>query len=305
VTSSSDAGAPPFAVVPASYVYLLREGPQGTEVLLQQRGDVPYMGGHWAAGAAGHVERGEDATAAAARELREELDVEALDLRFEFTMQRTQYAGPIEERVDFFFSARTWSGTPRVVEPEKCAGLGWFALDELPSPIVPHEAHALDGGAQGTLAAAHQRFFEDVFLDLAHKLDAVDEGSGPTLLDNSLMMWSQESGLYTHESVSQPVITFGSAAGFLKTGQYADYRNLQDDGMAGWGGGNQMLYPGLCYNQWLGTALRACNVEQTEYESGEYGGYGEVFIGEGRSQFYPSAVFEAAGDILPWLESDA
>ncbi|MBC8067706.1 MAG: DUF1552 domain-containing protein [Deltaproteobacteria bacterium] len=168
---------------------------------------------------------------------------------------------------------------------------------------VAHEAHALDGGAQATLATAHQRFFEDVFLDLAHKLDAVDEGSGPTLLDNSLMMWSQESGLYTHESVSQPVITFGSAAGFLKTGQYTDYRNLADDGMSGWGGGNQTLYPGLCYNQWLGTALRAVGVPPTEYESGDHGGYGEVYVGEGREQFYPSAVFDAAGDLLPWLEA--
>lgn len=167
---------------------------------------------------------------------------------------------------------------------------------------VAHEAHALDGVAQGILAAAHQRFFEDVFLDLAKKLDAVDEGQGPTILDNTLMMWSQESGLYTHESVSQPVVTFGSAAGFLKTGQYADYRNLQDDGMAGWGGGNQMLYPGLCYNQWLGTALRACGVPASEFESGDYGGYGEVYVGEGREAFYPSQVFDAAGDLLPWLE---
>jgi hypothetical protein len=168
---------------------------------------------------------------------------------------------------------------------------------------VAHEAHALDGVAQGILAAAHQRFFEDVFLDLAKKLDAVDEGSGPTILDNTLMTWSQESGLYTHESISQPVVTFGSAAGFLKTGQYLDYRNLADDGLAGWGGGNQMLYPGLCYNQWLGTALRACGVPASEFESGDYGGYGEVYVGEGREAYYPPAVFAAAGDILPWLQA--
>lgn len=132
-----------FVVVPASYVYLVRDGAHGPEVLLQQRGDVPYMAGHWAAGAAGHVERGEDAFAAARRELREELDVTADDLRFEFTMQRTQHADAIDERVDFFFTARSWRGTPRVVESAKCADLGWFALDALPAPMVPHEAHAL------------------------------------------------------------------------------------------------------------------------------------------------------------------
>ena len=110
----------PFALIPAAYVYLLREGVAGTEVLLQQRGEVPYMAGHWAAGAAGHVEPGEDAFTAATRELREELDISA-DLAFEFAMQRTQHGPAIEERVDFFFTAREWAGTPRIVEPAKCA----------------------------------------------------------------------------------------------------------------------------------------------------------------------------------------
>jgi hypothetical protein len=30
-----------------------------------------------------------------------------------------------------------------IVEAEKCAEIGWFPLDALPSPMVPHEAHAL------------------------------------------------------------------------------------------------------------------------------------------------------------------
>ena len=132
-----------FALVPASYVYLLRDGVGGTEVLLQQRGPVPYMPGHWAAAAAGHVERGETAYDAACREALEELGITDVALEFAFTMQRTQHAGAIEERVDWFFTARSWVGEPRVVEPEKCAGIGWFPLDDLPSPTVPHEAHAL------------------------------------------------------------------------------------------------------------------------------------------------------------------
>ena len=46
-----------FALVPASYVYLLRDGAGGTEVLLQRRGPVPYMPDHWAAAAAGQSPR--------------------------------------------------------------------------------------------------------------------------------------------------------------------------------------------------------------------------------------------------------
>lgn len=144
-----------FVVVPASYVYLLRDGdesPAGvarTEVLLQLRSGVDYMDGHWAAAAAGHVERGETSFAAAAREAAEELGVTDVDLRFVSTMHRTQGADPIDERVDFFFTSRTWTGEPTIMEPTKCGALGWFPLDALPSPMVPHEAQLLSLLAAG------------------------------------------------------------------------------------------------------------------------------------------------------------
>lgn len=133
----------PFALVPASYVYLLREGGTGTEVLLQRRGPVPYMPGHWAAAAAGHVEPGETAYDAARREAVEELGITDLDLEFAFTMQRTRFGPAIEERVDWFFTARSWAGEPSIVEEDKASALGWFPLTALPEPMVPHEAHAL------------------------------------------------------------------------------------------------------------------------------------------------------------------
>lgn len=132
-----------FVVVPASYVYLLRTGPSGDEVLLQLREGTDYMDGHWAAAAAGHVERGETAYAAAHREAVEELGITDVTLHFEFTMQRTQHDLPIDERVDFFFSARDWAGEPRIVEEHKCAELRWCRLDALPEPVVPHERVAL------------------------------------------------------------------------------------------------------------------------------------------------------------------
>ena len=57
-----------FVVVPASYVFLLRDGVTGAEVLLQLRQNTGYMDDHWAAAAAGHVEQGETAYDAARRE---------------------------------------------------------------------------------------------------------------------------------------------------------------------------------------------------------------------------------------------
>ncbi len=138
-----------FVVVPAAYVYLVRDQPGGREVLLQLRQNTGYMDGHWAAAAAGHVERGETAYDAARREAREEIGIDELDLRFEFTMQRTRHDLPIDERVDFFFTAPSWSGEPRIMEPRKCAELRWCPLDDLPDPVVPHEASALASLGKG------------------------------------------------------------------------------------------------------------------------------------------------------------
>jgi 8-oxo-dGTP diphosphatase len=141
-----------FVVVPASYVFLLRDGTGGSEVLLQLRQNTGYMDDHWAAAAAGHVEKGETAYDAARREAREEIDVGDLDLSFVTTMQRTRGGEPIDERVDFFFTARSWTGEPRIVEPAKCADLRWFPLDALPDPVVPHELHVLHGLVAGDVA---------------------------------------------------------------------------------------------------------------------------------------------------------
>jgi 8-oxo-dGTP pyrophosphatase MutT (NUDIX family) len=143
---------PRFQVVPAAYVLLTR----GTEVLLQLRGaGTAYMPHHWASGAAGHIEYGESVAAAAAREAHEELGIvlDPSDLVPLCALQRTHpgNADPIEQRVDFFLSASTWTGEPTIQEPTKCEQLAWFTLDDLPSPLVPHEEHVLQRLAAGDL----------------------------------------------------------------------------------------------------------------------------------------------------------
>ncbi|WP_245582138.1 NUDIX hydrolase [Nocardioides halotolerans] len=149
-----------FVVVPAAYVFLLRDGVGGPEVLLQLRRNTGFMDDHWAAAAAGHVEKGETAYDAARREAREEIGVDDLALSFVTSMQRTRGGEPIDERIDFFFTARSWSGTPRIVEPEKSGGLEWFALTALPDPVVPHELQVLRGIIGGDVAAYTTYGFE-------------------------------------------------------------------------------------------------------------------------------------------------
>jgi 8-oxo-dGTP diphosphatase len=144
-----------FQVVPAAYVFLRRDVDGAGQVLLQLREGTGYMDGHWAAAAAGHVEAGESVLEAAVREAAEELGitVDPSDLVPLCAMHRTAAPhGPVDERVDFFFECRRWSGEPRLQETDKSADLRWFDLAGLPDPVVPHEHQVLQGMRDGGLA---------------------------------------------------------------------------------------------------------------------------------------------------------
>jgi 8-oxo-dGTP pyrophosphatase MutT (NUDIX family) len=141
-----------FVVVPAAYVLFLRRQDGSDQVLLQLRQNTGYRDGHWAAAAAGHVEKGESVFEAARREALEEVGERLDDLLPVCAMHRTDgaaRAAAIDERVDYFFTTREWSGTPQILEPDKCADLRWFDLSALPDPVVPHERTVLDAVAAG------------------------------------------------------------------------------------------------------------------------------------------------------------
>lgn len=158
---------------------------------------------------------------------------------------------------------------------------------------------------QQKLYEAQQRVFAGVVADLASKLDAVDMGDGTTLLDRTLVAWTQESGNQTHDSATVPVVCFGGAHGFLRTGYHQDYRNL-DMKLAASETVNPR-YPGLLWNQWLGTVLQAMRIPPGEWENravcGGYPDYAHANAGTAAftAQAWPQAVWTAAGEVLPWL----
>lgn len=141
----------PHSLIPASYVVLLRGRPGFEEVLLHRRSNTGYRDGHWAV-PAGHVALHESPMDAAAREAYEEVGARIhRDALVPVTaMHRsTVDAGPVEQRVDFFFVARAWVGEPSIREPGRSAALSWFDLRVLPDPCVPHERLVLDAIAAG------------------------------------------------------------------------------------------------------------------------------------------------------------
>lgn len=136
-------------LVAAAYLVLRRDD----RVLLQLRAGTGYRDGHWAL-IAGHVDPGESVLDAAVREAAEEagVGVRRQDLVPLTTIHRFEPGGPpVEQRADFFFAATTWTGEPGIREPHRTAAMGWFALDALPEPVVPHERMVLEGLAVGGL----------------------------------------------------------------------------------------------------------------------------------------------------------
>ena len=176
---------------------------------------------------------------------------------------------------------------------------------------IAHKAHLRtnDAGnglalAQDVMVAAQQAFFEDIYLDLLRRLD-VEEANGVTYLDNSLVMWAQESGNTTHDADSLPVVTAGSAAGYFNVGRYYDFRNrdnraLADSPLVALGESGQVKRPGLLYNQWLATILRSMNVSPSEFEMNGRRGYGAHYVSD--SSAWPNRVFDIASDPLPMMK---
>ncbi len=174
---------------------------------------------------------------------------------------------------------------------------------------VAHEAPSPDGVKEEILWKSHQRVFQDVYLDLITKLDAVKEADGSTLLDGSLVQWTQESGPNTHTPIELPVITAGSAGGWYATGQYADYRNLNRAGDKPDDKSAISSHTGLIYNQWLGTVLQSMGLDRSEYEFGGNGGYGAIRMSPDDESWYAGykkygdAELSVMGEVLPFLKA--
>jgi Protein of unknown function (DUF1552) len=151
----------------------------------------------------------------------------------------------------------------------------------------------------------YQRVFEDVFLYLTNKLDAMQEGAG-TVLDTSLLAWTHESGIYTHDGYDFPVVTAGSAVGAIRTGSHVDYRDMARKSSSNADKTDaEQYYYGLTWHQYLGTILQAMGIPASDYDPGNsYGGYG--LVRDADSWYGTTASFVpalgAANDMLPFLK---
>ena len=123
-----------FTVI--AHTMLISQG----SVFLLRRHKTGVLDG-WYSLPGGHMELGETTTLCAARECCEEagVEVENLELR-----RIHSYLFRGDQGLNFIFSSKNWSGSPRIAEPEVFDDGGFFLLHELPSKTLPWVKDAVD-----------------------------------------------------------------------------------------------------------------------------------------------------------------
>ncbi|MFD2654756.1 NUDIX hydrolase [Gracilibacillus thailandensis] len=131
-----------FKVIAAVHIFLLKDD----QILLLRRYNTGYEDGNYSV-LAGHVDGGEDVITAAQREALEEagITISKKDLNIVGVMHRRAE----EERIDFFLTAKKWTGDIINKEPDKCDELAWYPLNNLPENIIPYVQQAIENYQDG------------------------------------------------------------------------------------------------------------------------------------------------------------
>lgn len=163
-------------------------------------------------------------------------------------------------------------------------------------------AHALDDPAKRAgYSAAVQLQFDQAQLDIARKLDQVNTADGKTLLDKALVASGHEMGSGGnpghHHNRCIPIVTFGNAGGYFRTGLSLDYRDLTGFSWSS----NPHWYSGLLYNQWMGMVLRSMGVPASDYST-DNGAWGYPSV-RGANGDHTDAIWNVAKEDLPWLKA--
>ena len=115
-------------------VYILN--PQNQLLLLyENRGDRGYS---WAP-PGGHLEFGEEFMDCVKREAKEEVDLYISEA--ELWQINNSMNVPKWHYVNLDFLVNKYTGTPKIMEPQKCEKMEWFNLNSLPAPLLESVAN--------------------------------------------------------------------------------------------------------------------------------------------------------------------
>ncbi|WP_329155968.1 NUDIX domain-containing protein (plasmid) [Streptomyces sp. NBC_01456] len=98
---------------------------------------------------AGHCER-EAAIDCLVREAKEEagLTIAPEDVDLVHTLHHVDSPN-VRPRIALVFQARSWTGDPEVLEPDRCVEWRWWKPQDLPAEVVPYTRQAIDGILRG------------------------------------------------------------------------------------------------------------------------------------------------------------
>lgn len=130
---------------------LERENFGKTEILLQLRTNTGWMDNFWDLGACGHVDEGETLTDATIRETKEELCIDVLPEDVEFISLNHNNLGKKGVYYCFYMKIKNYSGEISIGEPDKCAELRWFDIENLPENIISIRKNALEDYKKGII----------------------------------------------------------------------------------------------------------------------------------------------------------
>ncbi len=100
---------------------------------------------------------------------------------------------------------------------------------------------------------------DNALYPLINKMNAVVESNGLTMLDNSIVHFATASAHSAHNPKNLPTLLFGSAGGFLKTGNYIDYVNRGATSF-----GKPAEY-GILHNQYLTNIMTAMGLNKSDW----------------------------------------
>lgn len=115
----------------------------GSHILLIKRSDKTEMWPNFWAFPGGKVDENELFREAALREAREEVGIigKSSNIKGEtiVAMRSIQWT-----KVVYFGRIEHYDNAPAIIEPDLATDLAWFAIDDLPEPMIPHHKTGLE-----------------------------------------------------------------------------------------------------------------------------------------------------------------
>lgn len=144
--------------IPAVYLFIEKDG----KFLISRRRNTGYQDGNYQV-PSGHVEAGELPSQALVREAKEEIGINLSihDCELVHVPYRPKHDNT-DNRVDFFFKTKKWSGDIKNLEPDKCDDLKWVSYKEIPITMMPHVRDAIESVQRGI-------FYKELGMDFLKK----------------------------------------------------------------------------------------------------------------------------------------